>query len=85
MDVRCLVGRNLKRIRKEKSCTQERLAELSGHPQQYISEIERGLANPTVISLFELAFPLDVMLEEMVRLDEQAEKELAKIRKRRKK
>jgi transcriptional regulator with XRE-family HTH domain len=84
MDVRRLVGRNLSRLRKEKGCTQEGLAELSGHAQQYISDIERGLVNVTVITLFELAHALEVMLEDLVRVDEEAEKECARARKRRK-
>lgn len=84
MDVRRLVGRNLARLRREKGRTQESLAEASGHPQQYISEIERGLVNPTVITLFELAHPLGIGLEDLVRPDEEAERELAKLRRRRK-
>lgn len=35
--------------------TQEQLAESSGFSQQYISDLERGRRNPTVVSLFELA------------------------------
>lgn len=35
--------------------TQERLAEVSGFSQQYISGLERGRRNPTVVTLYELA------------------------------
>lgn len=35
--------------------TQEQLAELSGFSQQYLSDLERGRRNPTVVTLFELA------------------------------
>lgn len=35
--------------------TQEQLAEVSGFSQQYISDLERGRRNPTVVSLFDLA------------------------------
>jgi len=55
MDMRKLVGENVRRIRTERGMTQEQLAESSGFSQQYISDLERGRRNPTVVSLFELA------------------------------
>jgi transcriptional regulator with XRE-family HTH domain len=58
MDMRKLVGWNVKRIRQEKGLTQEQLAELSGFSQQYISGLEQGRRNPTVVSLYELATAL---------------------------
>jgi transcriptional regulator with XRE-family HTH domain len=67
MDMRKLVGRNVKRVRQEKGLTQERLAELSGFSQQYISGLEQGQRNPTVVSLYELATALGVSHMELVR------------------
>lgn len=55
MDMRRIVGSNFARIRRERGLTQERLEELTGHSQQYLSDLERGLRNPTVVTLFELA------------------------------
>jgi transcriptional regulator with XRE-family HTH domain len=55
MDMRKLVGDNVRRVRGEIGITQEQLAERSGFSQQYISDLERGRRNPTVVSLFELA------------------------------
>lgn len=55
MDMRLLVGRNLKRIRVERGLTQEELAERSGFSQQYISDMEHGRRDPTIVSLWELA------------------------------
>jgi len=67
MDMRKLVGRNVKRIRQEKGLTQEQLAELSGFSQQYISGLEQGRRNPTIVSLYELATALGVGHMELVR------------------
>jgi len=67
MDMRKLVGRNVKRIRQEKGLTQEQLADLSGFSQQYISGLEQGRRNPTVVSLCELAMALGVSHMELVR------------------
>ena len=55
MDMRKLVGRNVRRVRVKKDLTQEEFADRSGFSQQYISDLERGLRNPTVVTLFELA------------------------------
>ena len=55
MDMRKLVGRNVRRIRLARGLTQERLSEVSGFTQQYISGLERERRNPTVVTLFELA------------------------------
>lgn len=60
MDMRSLVGGNVARLRRERGLTQEVVAERSGLTQQYISDLERGLRNPTVITLFYLAQVLAV-------------------------
>lgn len=60
MDMRRLVGRNFGRLRREKGFTQERFAEVSGMTQQYVSGLERGKRNPTVVTLFHLASALGV-------------------------
>ena len=67
MDMRKLVGRNVQRIRKKKGLTQEQLAEISGFSQQYISGLEQGRRNPTVVTLYELASALGVTHLELVR------------------
>lgn len=66
MDMRELVGRNVARIRQQKGLTQEQLAEASGFSQQYISSLERGRRNPTVITLYELAQALGVSHVDLV-------------------
>lgn len=60
MDMRKLVGRNCARIRGEKGLTQEELAERSGFSQQYISDLERGKRNPTIVTIYEIAQALEV-------------------------
>ncbi|WP_109354759.1 helix-turn-helix transcriptional regulator [Sphingorhabdus sp. EL138] len=66
MDMRKLVGDNVSRIRKEKGLTQEQLSELSGLSQQYISDLERGKRNPTIVTIYELAMALKVAHLELV-------------------
>lgn len=66
MDMRRLVGLNFARLRKEKDFTQERFAEVSGFTQQYVSDLERGRRNPTVVTLFHLASALGVTTADLV-------------------
>ncbi len=67
MDMRKLVGRNVRRIRQRNGLTQEQFAEVSGFSQQYISGLERGHRNPTIVTLYELATALGVSHVELVR------------------
>ena len=67
MDMRKLVGRNAARLRKEAGLTQEQLAERCGLSQQYLSKLEQGRRNPTVVTLHEIAQGLGVSHVELVR------------------
>ncbi|MGY4505845.1 transcriptional regulator with XRE-family HTH domain [Bradyrhizobium sp. GM24.11] len=78
MDMRKLVGRNFARLRKQKRFTQEKFAEVSGFTQQYVSDLERGRRNPTVVTLFELASTLGVSHVDLVLPDEEARAERSK-------
>ena len=69
MDMRKLVGRNVRRFRLQGGLTQEQLSAASGFSQQYISDLERGLRNPTVVSVYELAQALDVNYLELLKPD----------------
>jgi transcriptional regulator with XRE-family HTH domain len=72
MDMRRLVGRNFARLRLAKGFTQERFAEVSGVTQQYVSGLERGERNPTVVTLYHLATALGVSPVELVTPDDEA-------------
>nr|WP_015061758.1 helix-turn-helix transcriptional regulator [Acetobacter pasteurianus]AFK89034.1 Transcriptional regulator, MerR family [Acetobacter pasteurianus] len=67
MDIRRLVGKNFARLRKARSLTQEQISDRSGFSQQYLSGLEKGHRNPTVITLFELANCLETTPDEFLR------------------
>ena len=56
------VGLNLARLRREKGLTQEQLEELSDVSQQYLSGLESGVRNPTILILTRIAKALGVSL-----------------------
>ena len=47
--------------------TQERFAEVSGFSQQYISSLEQGRRNPTIITVYELSVALGVSHLDLLR------------------
>ncbi|MCK0122449.1 helix-turn-helix domain-containing protein [Loktanella sp. F6476L] len=65
--MRKIVGENVARIRRDKGLTQEQLEARSGFSQQYLSGLERGRRNPTIITLYELSLVLGVACDELVR------------------
>lgn len=60
-------GLTVRAVRKKRQFTQENLSEKSGIGVPYISEIENGIANPTVKIICALAEALVVSPEELFR------------------
>lgn len=52
IDVKKTIGLNIKYARKQRGLTQCDLAKISGLRQAYISEVERGNINITVMNIF---------------------------------
>ena len=68
----------MRRVRLAKGLTQEQLSDVSGFSQQYLSDLERGRRNPTVITLLELAQALGVSHVDLVKPDRQFVSETAR-------
>ena len=60
MDLVALLGRNVRLQRQAKGLSQEQLALDAGMKRSYVSELERGLRNPSVRALGRLAEALQV-------------------------
>lgn len=69
MDIRALVGRNVARLRRERALKQEPLSEVSGFTQSYLSQIENGRVNLTLLRLHDLAQAFDVAPRELLNDD----------------
>ncbi len=69
MDIRKRLGLNVQRIRRQRSWSQEELAFQSGLHRTYISGIERGVRNPTVLVLERLAEALGVPAAALLEVD----------------
>jgi transcriptional regulator with XRE-family HTH domain len=62
-DVRRMVGRNVQRLRIEAGLSQAALAERMGVDRAYVSGLELGQRNPTILSLWHIAEALGVKLQ----------------------
>jgi len=59
------LGLNLRQWREEKGFTQEKLAERAELDPTYISGIERGVRNPSILSIARVAKALGVSVPEL--------------------
>lgn len=63
-DVRRMVGENVKRLRIAAGISQAKLAERMGVDRAYVSGLEQGQRNPTVVTLWHIGKALDVPLRQ---------------------
>ena len=61
-----LVGRNVRRHRAAAGLTQEELAFRAGMDRTYLSDIERGRRNPTLLTMQDLAVPLNINVADLL-------------------
>jgi len=63
-DVRRMVGENVRRLRLASGISQAKLAERMGVDRAYISGLEKGERNPTVVSVWHLSKALGVPMRD---------------------
>lgn|GEM_PF-251475 len=73
MDILSSIGRKIQSIREKKGITQDQLGERAGINAKYVSAIERGRKNLTVLTLEKLAKALDVEIFELLILPTELE------------
>ena len=59
------LGGNVRRLREARELTQERLSELAELDQTYISGIENGSRNPTILSTIRIAKALKTSVADL--------------------
>lgn len=67
MDIRVAIGLNVQRIRRELGLSQEELSFRSGFTRGYISSLEAGRRNITILSLVKLADSLGTSVDQLIR------------------
>lgn len=66
MIIQVILGENVRRIRESKGWSQDKLSEVSGLHRTYISGIERGVRNPTIKIVQEIAVALAVSTSQLL-------------------
>lgn len=66
MDIRQRIGWNVRRLRAERDLTQEEFATDAGFDRGYISGVERGVRNPSILVLARIAAALDTDVAELL-------------------
>lgn len=64
MDVKILVGQRVKELRNKLGISQEELADLAGLDRTYITSVERGKRNISIMNIEKLSIALKVSLKE---------------------
>lgn len=64
-DVRKILGRNVRSRREFLSLSQEELGLRINADQAYVSRLERGLLNPTLDSIVEVALALEIKTQKL--------------------
>ncbi|MGE0760425.1 MAG: helix-turn-helix domain-containing protein [Pirellulaceae bacterium] len=67
MDIRRQVGLNVQRLRKNRGWSQEDLAFACGLHRTYVSGVERGIRNPTIVILAKIAAALETSPDRLLR------------------
>lgn len=83
MALRRLVGENIRRLRKERGWSQEELGERAALSYKFVGEIERGVVNPSLDSLLNIANALAIKIAKLFltdRLAILADAEIAEIK-----
>ena len=71
MDVRERLAANVRRLRKQTGLSQEKFAFEHGIDRTYVSAIERGKRNPTIVVVERFAVALGVDVVELLELPRQ--------------
>lgn len=67
MTIQTTLGNNVRRVRESKGWSQDKLSEESGLHRTYISGIERGVRNPTIEIVQEIALALGVSPSQLLK------------------
>jgi len=62
-----ILAHNIRRIRKQIGLSQEALASLAGIHRTYLSSVERGERNPSIVNVFRIAEALGADPRELLR------------------
>ena len=70
-NLKTLFGKNLRKIRRSKDLTQEKLAEILGVSVEFVSNMERGVNAPSFETIEKIAEAFDLPFSELFTFEEE--------------
>lgn len=70
-DIKYIIGKNLKTIRKDKHLTLQQLSEITNVSKSMLGEIERGITNPTITLLWKITNGLKIPFNYLIKEEKQ--------------
>lgn len=65
-----VISINLKQFRKERNLSLEKLSQLTGVSRAMLNQIEKGISNPTISTLWKISNGLHIPLSTLLKADE---------------
>jgi len=62
-------GKKVQKLRTDRNLSQEKLAEIAGFDRTYISLLERGVRNPSLVNVFRLAKALNITPDKLLKFE----------------
>jgi transcriptional regulator with XRE-family HTH domain len=62
-------GKKLQKLRTDRNLSQEKLAEIAGFDRTYISLLERGVRNPSLVNIVRLAKALNIAPDKLLKFE----------------
>lgn len=66
MDIRKIIGINIKYYRYKMNLSQEKFCSLNNYSRAYVNELEQGKRNPSILLLNKLACSLNTTIDNLV-------------------
>jgi transcriptional regulator with XRE-family HTH domain len=70
VNIKEIFGRNVKEFREQKNWSQDDLSDVSGLHRTYLSGIERGMRNPTIVVVNKIAKALGTTPSALLNLED---------------
>lgn len=64
-DIKIMFGLRLRQIRKAKGISQEKLMLSTGIHRTYISEVERGIRNISIVNIYKISQDLEIDIRDL--------------------
>ena len=70
ININCVFGKVITKLRKEKGLTQEKFAEIANINEKYYGKLERGESSPTLVYIIKICDALEIKSYDLMKKNE---------------